>query len=201
MSSSTIRNRRLGDRIRTEGFLALFPCRSCFPEHECFVMPQISSRCARCAAAGRSNCIEVSWDSVDKVVNDTRKKISEEEDLADGVDEDEAAALSHEAEALKILEEAQKKVRQAQARRLEHRRKIRRLRKVLKLAENRSIAQAKCLAEELDAEAAANAEAEQSGFSPSFDPSVFDLASLSPGAINELLSDFDAVSPSLGYVF
>ena len=143
------------------------------------------ARCERCSAAGRGNCIEVSWDTTDRVVVRTRKQISEEEDEAEHVEAEE--------------EELEARLKEVKERRLQHRRRIRRLRKVLKLAESRSVAQALCLEEEILAEAQASSSSHASGDIITFGPELEELANMSPSQINDLLAaplEIDSVGSS-----
>ena len=79
MASSTSRNHRLSRDIRKFGFLAPVPCRHCLSDFQCFIMPDISARCERCAKAGRKNCVDVSWDAVHRTVDDYRERARKEE--------------------------------------------------------------------------------------------------------------------------
>lgn len=170
-SKSSLRNKRLSAKIRILGVPAPLPCHHCLFEHTCIIMPSVSARCERCVSSGRRDCIAVSWESVDRTVVNTREEIVKEEDEAD-VEEEEVLRL----------EESLKKVRESW---LSRRRRLRRLRKVLKLAESRAIDQARCLEEEI------LAESQQVELSSSFGPSVQELASMSPARINWELGDGD----------
>ena len=94
----------------------------------------MSVKCERCARLGKKNCIAVSWEAVDRVMDSTTRQIEEEE----------------------------RKRKRAMEQAMEHEARIDRLRKTLKLAEQRSLAQAKCLSEQLDEEAAARGEEDES---------------------------------------
>ena len=46
--------------------------------------------CERCTASNHSNCIKISWETIDRVVIDMRQKIVEEEDGVEKLEEQEA---------------------------------------------------------------------------------------------------------------
>ena len=105
--------------------------------------------------------MSTSWESVDRVVDQTTEKIEQEEE-----------------EVNRLLSKV-----------VEHRARIQRLRKTLKLAEKRSIEQAKCLSDQIDEEAAAAGNPDNSHIVRDFEPGFQALSSMTPGTINALLGD------------
>ena len=77
-------------------------------------MPSIFFKYARCAELGRTDCVSVSWESVERAVTDNRKKIRKKKEQADKTKEK------------KI--ELERRLRIIKDRRIASRRKVRRFR-------------------------------------------------------------------------
>ena len=169
-SKTSARNRRLADRIKSFDSLAVIPCDSCGPDYDCFVMPTVSSRCERCARLRKKSCISTSWEAVDRMRESTSKKLAEE-------------VAAEETVIQKLLK---------------HRSRIARLQRTLKLAESRAVEQAKCLSDQLDEEAAAAGDPNNSIVITEMLSEVSELSSMSSAQINLFLSDFPTAAASAG---
>ena len=77
-SKTSSRNRCFIDRIKSFNNFICIPCDSCDSDHDCLVMPTISSKCERCARLEKKSCISTSWEAVDRVRESTVKKLAEE---------------------------------------------------------------------------------------------------------------------------
>ena len=180
-SSSLLRKKRLATIIRLQGYQDILPCVHCAFEFPCIRMPSVSVKCARCAEQGRSNCVSVSWESVERTITSSRETIDSEERMAEDDEEQEAVLKAQ----LRVIED----------RRLNRRRKIRRLRKVLKQAEGRATDQARCLAEELDLEASDGYRQAWEGTPIDFGPELSQLAAHTPSLLGEVIEGVDTASP------
>ena len=181
-SSSSRQKSRLASIIRLRGYLDTLPCIHCLFDHPCVRMPSVSVKCARCAESGRKNCVSVTWEVVERTILSTREAIEKDESLIDEDDEEEA--------------ELETKLREIKDRRLARKRRVRRNRKVLKRAEGRADAQAKCLAEELDNEASEAYVSAWEGQALDFGPELLELAAHTPSLLHEVVDGSPLAGPS-----
>jgi hypothetical protein len=149
--SSRKRQRQL-DELDASGIPALLPCEYCSLHDLSCIMPSEHSnsvRCQHCVRRGRP-CVNASWESLDRTRERTRKQLDESFDAMTKQQEE--------------IARRQEELNQVVA-------KISRLRKVLKLAEERATDKQRCLQEELFLEDQQNWQNEQSAILQA-DPSL-----------------------------
>ena len=124
-SSSAQRRVRLSQRILSGGEPSDSPCDYCLSAGKACVriMGDKRLKCSECARRGRP-CVDMSWESVDRSVRLSREDLSRDESRRDELMRELAALMA----------------------------RIDRKRKVVELAQKRSIEQAHCLAREMAAE-------------------------------------------------
>ena len=109
-SSSSYKEHALAQHIRTFGSVSFLPCQHChISEQPCYRLSERSSRCAGCALMSTS-CKSLSWTTLDRQQADLESRIRKEE-----VKEDRAYQKA-----------------------LEHRARLKRLRKTLELSRSRA---------------------------------------------------------------
>lgn len=106
MSSSHVRNLRLGLEIRSANVPAETPCNRCFFDGlACYIMPDAPKRmkCAECTKAGKP-CVNMSWESLDRTREEYRKKVEDDETLL-------ATVIARLLRNKKILKQAEERAR------------------------------------------------------------------------------------------